>query len=148
MTYGKSFCLRLTPDQKTYGPQNVVRGTNRPDLWTNFYMSDPEQSLPSWLELQLPRPADFNQIQITFDTDCNRRHGQPLFRSAECVKRYDIAVSTTAGWKTVVQQDGNYFRRRVHNFDQVRSDRVRINFHETNGAKAVRVYEVRIYNEK
>jgi hypothetical protein len=147
MTYGKSFCLRTTPGQKPYGALNIVRGTNRPDLWTNLYMSDPEKPLPSWLELQLPRPADFNHVQITFDTDCNRRHRQPHFRAAECVKRYDIAVSTTAGWKTIVQEDGNYFRRRFHNFDRVHSDRVRLNFHETNGAKSVRVYEVRIYNE-
>ena len=147
MTYGKSLCLHFTPDQTPYGPQNVVRGTNRPDMWTNVYISDPAQSLPSWLELQLPRPADFNQIQITFDTDCNRRHKEPLFRAAECVKRYDIAIATAAGWKTIVRQDGNYFRRRVHNFERIRSSRVRINFHETNGAESARVYEVRIYNE-
>jgi len=147
MTRGKSFCLRLTPHQKPYGPQNIVRGTNRPDLWTNLYMSDPAASLPASLELRLPGPADFNQIQITFDTDCNRRHRQPLFRVAECVKRYDIAVATSGGWKTIIRQDDNYFRRRVHNFDQIHSGRVRISFHETNGAKSVRVYEVRIYNE-
>ncbi|HUZ46854.1 MAG TPA: FAD-dependent oxidoreductase [Terriglobia bacterium] len=148
MTHAKSFCLRLAPEQRSYGPQNVVRGSNRPDLWTNLYMSDPEQPLPSWLELQLPRSTDFNQIQITFDTDCNRRIRLPLFRYPECVKRYEIAVGTAAGWRTIVRQDDNYFRRRVHNFDLVRSNRVRINFYETNGAKAVRVYEVRIYNEK
>jgi FAD dependent oxidoreductase len=147
MTYGKSFCLRLTPSQKPYGPQNVICGTNRPDMWTNIYVSDPEQALPSWLELKLPRPVDFNQIQITFDTDCNRRHTQPLFRSPECVKRYDVTVATASGWKTIAQEDGNYFRRRVHNFDRVHSDRVRINFRETNGAKSARIYEVRIYNE-
>jgi len=147
MTYGKAFCLRLTPEQTPYRPRNVVRGTNRPDLWTNLYMSDPAESLPAWLELRLPRPPDFNQIQITFDTDCNRRHKQALFRVAECVKRYDIAVATTAGWKTIARQDGNYFRRRVHNFDRLHSDRVRIDFHETNRAKSARVYEVRNYNE-
>lgn len=147
MTYGKSLCLRLTPEQNPYNPQNVVRGTNRPDKWTNLYMSDPATGLPASIELQLPRPAHFNHIQITFDTDCNRRHKQPLFRVAECVKRYDIAIATSGGWKTIVQQDGNYFRRRLHKFSRVRSDRVRINMHETNGAPSARVYEVRIYNE-
>lgn len=110
-------------------------------------MSDPATGLPASIELQLPRPAHFNHIQITFDTDCNRRHKQPLFRVAECVKRYDIAIATSGGWKTIVQQDGNYFRRRLHKFSRVRSDRVRINMHETNGAPSARVYEVRIYNE-
>ncbi len=147
LTHAKSFCLRVTPEQRPYRPQNVVRGSNRPDLWTNFYMSDPAQPLPCWLELQLPRPADFNQIQMTFDTDCNRRVRLPLFRYPECVKRYDIAVSTPGGWKTILREDDNYFRRRVHRFDRVRSNRVRIKVDETNGAKAVRIYEVRLYNE-
>jgi hypothetical protein len=148
MTQGKSFCLRLIPVQRPYGPQNVVRGTNRPDLWTNFYMSDPEQPFPVWLELQLPGLTDFNQIQITFDTDCNRRVRLPLFRYPECVKRYEAAVFRAGEWRTIIQEDDNYFRRRVHSFDLVHSDRVRITLYQTNGAKAARIYEVRIYNEK
>jgi hypothetical protein len=70
-----------------------------------------------------------------------------LFRVAEYVKRYEVPVATGAGWKTIVRQEGNYFRRRVHKFDRVHSDRVRINIHETNGAKSARVNEVRIYDE-
>ena len=110
-------------------------------------MSDPAESFPAWLELRLPRPADFNHLQIAFNTDCNRRHKRLLFRVAEYVKRYEVPVATGAGWKTIVRQEGNYFRRRVHKFDRVHSNRVRINVHETNGAKSTWVYEVRIYDE-
>ncbi|HTV56312.1 MAG TPA: FAD-dependent oxidoreductase [Terriglobia bacterium] len=148
LTNGRSFVLRLAPEQHPYSPQNVVRGTNRPDRWTNIFMSDPAQGLPAWIELRLPAAVTFNQIQITFDTNANRRITLPLFRYSECVKKYEIAVPQGIGWKTLVQIDGNYFRSRVHVVDPVAADRVRLNVHETNGSSQARIYEVRIYRQE
>ena len=147
LTGGRSLVLRVTPEQRPYSPQNVVRGTNRPDTWTNIYMSDAAQELPAWIELRLPAPVRMNQIQITFDTDTNRRIKLPLFRYPECVKHYEIAIPQGSGWKTLVAENDNYFRRRVHTFDPVTASRLRIHLLETNGAPQARVYEVRIYNE-
>jgi hypothetical protein len=145
-TNGQSFVLRLSPDQRPYSAQNVVHGTNRPDLWSNIFVSDPSRGVPAWVELRLPQPMAFNQVQITFDTNCNRRVRLPLFRYPECAKKYEVAIATAAGWKTVAQNDDNYLRRRVHTFDPVHSDRLRITILETNGNPAARIYEVRIYN--
>jgi len=146
LTNGRSFALRVLPDQRPYGARNVVHGTNHPDLWSNIFVSDPSQGLPAWVELRLPRPVPFNQVQITFDTDCNRRVGLPLFRYPECVKKYEVAIATATGWKTVARNDDNYERRRVHVFEAVHADRLRITVVETNGDPAARIYEVRIYN--
>jgi hypothetical protein len=143
---GKSFALRILPEQRPYTAQNVVRGTNRPDLWTNIFVSDPGQRLPAWLELQLPHPVQFNQVQITFDTNANRRIRLPLFHYPECVKRYEIAVPAAGGWKSIASENNNYSRRRVHQVDATVSDRLRINVQETNGSAEARIYEVRIYN--
>jgi hypothetical protein len=148
LTGGRSFVLRLTPEQRPSAPQKVVRGTNRPDRWTNIFMSDPGQALPAWLELRLPAPVRFNQIQITFDTNANRRVSLPLFRYPECVKKYEIAIPQGSGWATIVQADENYFRRRVHSFDPVTSSRLRLNIQETNGSPQARIYEVRLYNQE
>ncbi len=148
LTGGRSFVLRLAPEQRPYTPQNVVRGTNRPDRWTNIFLSDPAQALPAWLELQLPAPVRFNQIQITFDTNANRRVSLPLFRYPECVKKYEIAIPQGSGWATIAQADANYFRRRVHTFDPVTSSRLRLNIQETNGSPQARIYEVRLYSQE
>jgi hypothetical protein len=148
LTGGRSFGLRLSPEQHPYGPQNVVRGTHRPDQWTNIFLSDPAQGLPAWLELRLPTPVRFNEIQLTFDTDANRRVGLPLFRYPECVKKYEIAIPQGAGWTTLVHADDNYFRRRVHTVDAVTTNRVRINILETNGSPHARIYEVRLYHQE
>ncbi|MGD1104781.1 MAG: FAD-dependent oxidoreductase [Terriglobia bacterium] len=145
-TNGQSFALRVVPEQRPFSAQNVVRGTNRPDLWSNIFVSDPAHGLPVWVELRLPQPVRFNQVQITFDTDCNRRVRLPLFRYPECVKKYEVAIATAAGWRIVARNDDNYGRRRVHEFEPVHSDRLRITVFETNGNAAARIYEVRIYN--
>jgi hypothetical protein len=148
LTGGHSFALRVLPEQRPYGAQNVVCGTNRPDRWTNIFMSDPAHGLPAWVELRFPVPVRMNQIQITFDTDTNRRIPLPLFRYPECVKRYEIAIPQGGGWNTIVQENDNYFRRRVHRVDAVTASRLRINILETNGSPQARIYEVRVYNEE
>ncbi len=125
-----------------------MRGPHRPDRWPNIFVSDAAQTLPAWVELSFPNPVTFNHIQITFDTNTLRRVGLPLFRYPECVKRYEIAVAGNGGWKTVVQQDDNYFRRRVHRIAEETTSRVRIHILETNGAPQARVYEVRLYHEE
>lgn len=146
-TNGRSFTLRVHPEQHPFGAQNVVRGTNRPDRWTNIYMSDSSVSLPAWVELAFPRPVQFNLVQITFDTDASRRISLPLFRYPECVKRYEIAIQDGSRWKTIAEEGDNYFRRRVHRIERVTTNRLRINILETNGAPQARIYEVRVYDE-
>ncbi len=148
LTNGRCFCLRLRPEQRPYGPSNVVRGTSRPDRWTNLFASDPAQALPAWVELRLPHRARYNTVQLTFDTDVNRRARLPLFRYPDCVKSYEIAVWDGAGWKTLHEEADNYYRRRVHSFAPVESDRLRLTINQTNGAKSARIYEVRIYDEQ
>jgi hypothetical protein len=148
LTGGRSLVLRATPEQRPYGPQNVVRGTHRPDRWPNIFVSNAAETLPAWVELSFPNPVTLNQIQITFDTNTLRRVGLPLFSYPECVKRYEIAVAGSGGWKTVVQQDDNYFRRRVHRIAEETINRVRIHVLETNGSPQARIYEVRLYHEE
>lgn len=148
ITGARALVLRVTPEQHPFSPQNVVSGSSRPDRWTNIFVSDPSQGLPAWIELQFPAPVRMNQVEITFDTDTNRRVTLPLFRPPECVRRYEIAIPQAGGWKTVMQEDDNYFRRRVHRIDPVTTGRLRINILETNGSPQARIYEVRAYNEE
>lgn len=140
-------CLRVSPESWAYGPQNVNTGTNRPDCWTNIWISDPARKLPAWLELTWPRAQRFNTVQITFDTDCNQRVTLPLFRYPDCVKHYAIEIMTAGGWKKLARISDNYARQRVHRFERVDTDRLRLRILETNGGPTARVYEVRVYDE-
>jgi hypothetical protein len=137
----------MTPQQTPYAAVNVIRGANRPDCWTNIWISAPERPLPAWIELKLPKAVEFNRVQIVFDTNINVRSSLPLFRFPECVKSYEVAVRTDGQWRTIAAASDNYYRRALHVFPAVRVDRLRITIHETNGAKTARIYEIRIYNE-
>jgi hypothetical protein len=82
-----------------------------------------------------------------FDTDVNRRIILPLFRYPDCVRDYEIAVRSGSGWKTLIRESGNYFRRRVHKLENVSTDGLRLTVATTNGAGSARIYSLRVYNE-
>lgn len=143
LTKGCSLGMRLTPASEPYGAENVIRGTNRPDRWTNVWLSDPKRGLPAWLELTWKRPQRLSLVQLTFDTDTNRRSTLPFFRYPECVRDYRLEVDG----KTVAAVQDNYHRRRVHRFSEVEGSTLRLAVEATNGASMARVFEVRAYRE-
>lgn len=147
LTGGKSLCIRLTPDSSPYQPMNIIKGTNRPDMWSNIWVSDPRKNLPASIELEWKAPVEFNKVQLTFDTDQNRRVILPLFRYPDCVKDYVIEYYNGTSWKKVLSQEDNYIRRREHQFDKIKAGKIRITILATNGANTARIYEVRAYNE-
>lgn len=144
---GHAFAIRVSPEQRPYGPANVIRGGSRPDRWTNLYQSNPSVGLPAWVELKWPRPVHFNQVEIAFDTDVNRRIVLPLFRYPDCVRDYSVSIEEAGHWKTVLTEEGNYFRRRVHRLHPVSTTGLRLNVTATNGADTARIYSLRVYDE-
>jgi hypothetical protein len=62
------------------------------------------------------------------------------------VKDYTIRVQTSGVWRDLLTVHDNYDRRRVHHFESVQADRLRIDVLATNGAPTARVYEVRVYD--
>lgn len=148
LTLGRSLCLRITPESRPYSPENVIRGTHRPDRWTNIWVSDPTRGLPAWLELGWPSRRRFNTVQLTFDTDANRRVTLPLFRYPDCVEDYRLEYRAGGSWQELVEVRGNYVRQRRHQFDPVESGGLRLTVLATNGARSARIYEVRVYDEE
>ena len=148
LTMGQSLCVQVTPESWPYKAENVNKGTNRPDKWSNIWISDPEKNLPAFLQLEWDSPVEFNTVQLTFDTDQNRRVTLPLFRYPDCVKDYSLEYYDGSSWKQIIKEEGNYTRRRVHLFDRIKSDKLRLSIQATNGASSARVYEVRVYNEE
>ncbi|HEU0121049.1 MAG TPA: FAD-dependent oxidoreductase [Bryobacteraceae bacterium] len=142
LTNNQNFAVKLQPPQQPYVPANLTRGGNRPDRWTNLWISE---SLPAAAELRWTSPQRFNTVQLIFDTDMNRHSRSPLFRYADCVKDYHLEVEIGGAWKRIAGETGNYMRRRVLTFDAVESSALRLTVRETNGAPSARVYEIRVY---
>ena len=70
----------------------------------------------------------------------------PFFKAPECVRDYDIFTRIDGVWEKAVAVEGNFHRKRVHRFDAVVADAIRINVTATNGGPSARIYEVRIYS--
>jgi len=144
---GVYLCMRWSPEMKPFGPGNINTGTHRPDKWTNIWVSDEPAGLPASVELAWEQPVELNTLQLTFDTDQNRRITLPYFRYPDCVKDYKVEYDAGAGWKELLTATDNYVRRREHRFEPVKASKLRVTVLATNGAPAARMYEVRAYNE-
>ncbi len=149
-----------TPQDNAF---RVINGLTRPidddmEMWLdkvpqNMWISDPEQSMPQWVELDFGREVEINSVYLTFDTNLKaKRYCTWEFKPEErmppeCVRDYEVQVQTESGWKTLAAVKNNYQRRRIHRFPVARTSKVRILITATNGDKSARIYEIRAYNE-
>ncbi|MGJ8638780.1 MAG: FAD-dependent oxidoreductase [Opitutaceae bacterium] len=133
---------------------NVNNGVSRiVDNQMNMWKSDPAQSMPQWVQLQLDEPKAINTIYLTFDTNLNQAKHQTWEWKVtdrivpESVKGYEVQYHNGSDWVTLVKVEDNYQRRRIHEFPEVTTDKMRVLITKTNGDPSARIYEIRLYNE-
>ncbi|MFO7975965.1 MAG: FAD-dependent oxidoreductase [Candidatus Hydrogenedentota bacterium] len=131
----------------SYEPRNVVNGITRIiGNKRNMWASDPYEPFPQWIELDFGEPKRFNAVYLAFDTDLNEKfHTVSLV--PQCVRDYALAVLDDGKWHTLTTVRGNFQRRRVHRFDTITAQRIRVTIHATNGDRSARVFEMRVYDE-
>ncbi|MHC4708139.1 MAG: FAD-dependent oxidoreductase, partial [Planctomycetota bacterium] len=115
-------------------PENVNNGWNRVvGQDKNAWAPDPAAPLPHWIQLTLAEPSTINAVHVTFQTMASRAD--------------DFTIETWAddSWKTVAGVVGNKDRRRILNFEPVKTDRVRLMTTKTAGRFGI--CEIRLYNE-
>ena len=139
--------MRIHPPSRPYEPRNVTNGVARPETMPNLWMSDPDPALPQTLTLELADNSTVAEIRLAFDNNLGRisRSTPPLYVAPELVRDYALKARCGGRWRTVAEVEGNRRRHRVHRFDPVTADAVRLLVRATNGAPQARVYEVRIY---
>ena len=128
-------------------PENVINGSARTVGRTmNLWASDPDEPMPQWIELEMPRPVQVNTVYLTFDTDMNTSHHTiPIV--PQTVRDYRLSWFDGAEWRPLVYETGNFQRRRVHRFAPVVAARLRLTVEATNGDRSARVFEIRAYEE-
>ncbi|WP_455383409.1 FAD-dependent oxidoreductase [Salinispira pacifica] len=149
---GVTMSFRVEPAQTVYAPGNVINGVTRPYRGVNLWRSDPQLPLEQWIELAWDRPVEIATVELTFAGNLLREYHAyaPLYRDAQCVSDYRIAVAGSDGeWTEVVEVVGNYQRRRVHNLGKpTPASRVRVTVQKTNGDPSAAVYEIRCYGRE
>lgn len=141
--------MRVAPEQRPFEPDNVLASPARPELWTNFWMSDPAQGMPQSLTLRWPQAVSCTAVEIIFDSNISReyRFMTPLSAAPELVRDYDIEAMVEGAWTTLVQATDNHMRHCRHRFERVRATQLRLVMRATNGADSARVYALRVYDE-
>ncbi|MBO4411963.1 MAG: FAD-dependent oxidoreductase [Lachnospiraceae bacterium] len=128
-------------------PENVINGYSRiidPEQFE--WVSDPAEPLPQWIELTFKKPAVIRSVRLVFDTDLSnpgtcwtcKRPAVP-----ETVKDYVVEVGTAAGWVKTAEVRDNFMRKRVHEFEPIEAEKIRVTVLATNGDKSARITEIR-----
>ncbi|NLB55337.1 MAG: FAD-dependent oxidoreductase, partial [Lentisphaerae bacterium] len=150
MRTGVSFCA-LTEEPveviANCSPENVINGYSRiVDAERYEWVSDPEQELPQWIELEVQHTADINTISVVFDTEltnpgtCWDLKFPGVFK---CVKDYEIEVYDGSDWRKVAKITDNFMRKRNHSFETTAVKKIRVTVHSTWGDKSARIMEIR-----
>ena len=151
----KSSLVTASSFENGFNPENVINGISRPtetleNAWHSLGMSEEGE----WLNFKLKEKKCVNRVQLTFDSGFkypikitlsdNRRKMQRIGVPPELVK--DFTVELFLCGKRVASKSAyeNVLRMRRVEFEPCLCDEVKISFHQTNGSKEVRVYEVRI----
>ncbi len=108
------------------------------------------------LTLEFGKGQALRELHLSFDTGLSRlltlTHEDRINKSMhegpqpETVRDYRIEGRVDGAWKVLATESGNYQRKRVHLFKDLRCDAVRLEVSATNGAPEARVFEVRCYS--
>ena len=133
-------------------PENVINGVSRirsPEVYE--WVSDPAEALPQWIALELEAPTEINSVSVVFDTDMTNPGtcwGIKIPEVPFCVKDYEVEVFSNGEWKQVANIEGNFMRKRIHSFDTLKAEKIRVNVLSTWGDKSARIMEIRAAFEK
>jgi hypothetical protein len=145
---GVTMAMLVDPPQCCFSAENVISGQARPHVGTNLWRSDPDESLPQWLELAWSDLESISAVELVFAGHLLREYHaySPFYRDPQCVSDYDIQYQSGNDWKTLISVSGNYQRHRKHPLEKpVETRRIRVVVLATNGDRSAAIYELRVY---
>lgn len=137
-----------------HGPKGAPSARAREG--THRWMSEPSRGLPAWLELRWDEPIEAASIRLVFDTGLHRpltlshsdayaermAWGRP---QPETVAAYRIEGCCEGEWRELVTVADNYQRLRVHEFEPLKLDRLKLTVEAVHGIDHARLAEIRVY---
>jgi hypothetical protein len=145
---GHTLAYRISPPQMPFAPAQVLSGVTRPHRATNLWISDANQPLPQWVELNWAKPQTVSELQLVFPGHLVREYHAygPFYRDPQCARDYAIEIWVDGNWTRVLEVKDNYQRLCRHRLSTpVSTDRLRVIVNATNGDPSAAIYEVRCY---
>ena len=152
---GANYSVQVYPpveEKANCSPENVINGISRIRSKEIYeWVSDPKEALPQWLLLELKAPTEINSVSLVFDTDLTNPGTAWTVKIPYvpvCVKDYEVEIYANGEWKKVVEEKGNFMRKRTHAFETATVEKIRVNVLATWGNPSARIMEVRASLEK
>jgi len=125
-----------------YKPENIINEISRPEGNNpNIWISNPNQGMPQYVDLEFDNKKEINTVCLTFDTNLDKL--VKLGPAPECVKDYTLYYHNGKSWVKILSEIGNYHRHRRHNFNTIITKKLRVMVNATNGVNEVHIYEIR-----
>jgi hypothetical protein len=92
-----------------------------------------------------------SDIHITFNDDVNEdlinlhHHRTPFEVIPELVKDYRIEAFVGEEWKVLLRESDNKIRKRTHQLEPTRTNKIRVVIEATNGCPYAEIVEIRAY---
>lgn len=145
-------CLRVYPEQKVYGVEELTGPWLRPTHLPNLWISQPTDFQgPEWVQLEWDAPVQVEKAVFLFDSSLEN-HLPPLWGTYDqetvpsLVRDYRALVQSPEGhWETVAEVTGNYLRFREHSFDARLARAFRLEVLATNGLDRAQVFAIRMF---
>lgn len=146
-------CLRVTPNTESYAASQVTDGYSRPYAGPHLWVSGPLSSnSEEWIQLIWDSEQEIGEIHLTFNDDVNEdlinlhHHRTPFAVIPEAVRSYRIQAYMGEEWVTIVTEQNNYKRKKVHRLrDAIISDKIKLCIETTNGSPNAEIAEIRVY---
>ena len=144
--------MRFTPEIPFGDAANATNGFHRRFSRgpTNMWMSS--EPLPQNLTLTWLEPVETARVEVTFDNLAADRADNP-WESGErayptLAKAYELAAWVDGRWAVLAREECNIHRFRVHAFDPVTTEKLRLTVTENHGEGGqARVYEIAAYSQ-
>ena len=144
--------MRFRPEIPLGEAANVVNGYHRRfgrgpiNMWVS---TDP---LPQEVTLHWSQPVIFNRIELTFDNLPSQREDNPWESGTRVhpmlAKTYDLSIGRNGEWVPLIQEENNIHRFRIHTFEPITTDQLRLRVLETHGEGGqARVYQISVFDE-
>ncbi|HTG68189.1 MAG TPA: FAD-dependent oxidoreductase [Candidatus Udaeobacter sp.] len=146
-------CLRVTPNTEAYAANQVTDGYIRPFAGPHIWSSRPlSESSEEWIQLNWDNEQEIGEIHLTFNDDVNEdlinlhHHRTPFAAIPEVVQSYRIQAYMAEEWVTIVTEQNNYKRKKVHRLKEaIISDKIKLCVEATNGSPRAEISEIRVY---
>jgi len=150
-SYYDGLAFNITPAPLYGNPENVIDGVNRRWSTNPVHAWISGEKKPQSLVLSWEEEVEINKVNITFDTFTRAYSRMPLDSAQKVnpilVKKYTVEAFIGGEWKTLVEKDNNYHRFNTNSFENVKTNKLRINTLEVWNGGESRIYEVRVYKE-